>query len=498
MYVGVIRGDLPGPLFLGDLEPVSQTNFPTEPTGQAVYVGRPDPVALTNFLAGIDPYYNNPNFFIPPCTDAARVEGGGGVPAGVEGSAAVTFPLTLTSSNNVLSVKTSSGGSFVSCTIPAAVYANMPSLVSAVNTALVGTGIAAKATTDSTTGTVFILESTALGVGAYIAYNATATSTFNTPVNFAAGGASFTMPTAAAIIAGIFPVGGALNVSAANVLTYLGAAPAAASAVNLFAVHLVETLPAIQSFQVGVMSKFLEATYNPDPTVIPAMASGPAITVVQDDGVSAYVAPLPIITGAASNTPHTGDITITGSDLGNAEFNNSTKVRVTGVATPGGVAPYVHLEQRAIANTLSGGTQGSVSSTSIVIPASLLNTTPKVQTGENLIPPPTGVALGVAGSTVSVEFTSLANTNYGTAANVTTVVNGVVTLTNLARMNPAMVGGKITLSGCASTANNGTFFITSYISASSVTINNTYGVPSDGNNGHIVWSQPAPVVFLVT
>ena len=42
MYVGVIRGDLPGPLFLADLEQTSQTNFPTEPFGQTQYISRPN------------------------------------------------------------------------------------------------------------------------------------------------------------------------------------------------------------------------------------------------------------------------------------------------------------------------------------------------------------------------------------------------------------------------------------------------------------------------
>lgn len=51
MYVGVIRGDLPGPLFLADLEPTSQTNFPTEPAGQTRYIARPNLAKITAYLA---------------------------------------------------------------------------------------------------------------------------------------------------------------------------------------------------------------------------------------------------------------------------------------------------------------------------------------------------------------------------------------------------------------------------------------------------------------
>ena len=201
MRVGVIRGDLPGPLFLADLEPTSQTNFPVDPAGQTQYAEYPNSTVLTNFLAGLDPN-----------GDPAKYQGSGGVPAGVSGSTAVTFPLTLTSLNNTLRVKTSSGGSFVAYKFPAAVYATMKALLAAVNTTLAGTG--AQATTDTATGTLFILESTMLGVGAYISYDTTGNgSTFNTPANLVSGGASFTMPTAATIITNLLPVGGPLNVS---------------------------------------------------------------------------------------------------------------------------------------------------------------------------------------------------------------------------------------------------------------------------------------------
>jgi hypothetical protein len=41
MRVGVIRGDLPGPIFINDLEPTSQYNASTEAGGQTRYLSRP-------------------------------------------------------------------------------------------------------------------------------------------------------------------------------------------------------------------------------------------------------------------------------------------------------------------------------------------------------------------------------------------------------------------------------------------------------------------------
>ncbi len=488
MYVGVIRGDMPGPIFIADVEPLSQTNFPTEPFGQSAYVARPSATQLTDYLGGLDANYANTPY-----------QGSGGVPAGVESTAAVTFPVTLTGANNVLAVKNVSTASFTQVTIAAGTYNTMATLLAAVNAALAPTGLAT-ATTDVATGGLIVIQSTVPGVGSYIAIDTVVHgSTFNTPANFGAGGLTFTMPTAATIITGLLPVGGPLNVSAANVLTYLGASPAAQGAVQLIAPHFTETTAAIQSFQVGVMSKFLEASYNPDPTVLPALANGAAITVVQDDGHTVYTAPLPIIASAAHNSPNPGDITITGTDLANPEFFTATEVRVTaGSSTPGTQPAYVRLNQKVIAATLSGGTQGSVSATTIVIPASLLTST-------------TGVALGVAGSLVEVQFTSLKNGNYGAAATLasTSTVpyvssNGtmrnrvVVTLTGLANMTASAVGQPLVISGAANAANNGTFIIESVVSSSSVTIYNDNAVVPDANNGAISWSQGGPVQFPVS
>lgn len=459
MRVGVIRGDLPGPVTVQDLETVSQFNPPTEPLGQERHIGRPDPTALTAYLAAH-------------------------VPAGIESTGALTFPVTIVAAtNDVLRIKTSAAAAYTAVTVAAAAYATMNALVTAVNAALAVGGVAATATKDST-GTLLVLQSNTNGVGSYISVDSVANgSTFNgaTAGNLGAGGQTFTMPSAATIITALLPVGGPLNVSSAAILTNLGASPAAAATADLIAPRFIETDVAVKSFEVGMLRGYLSPTYTPDPFRLPAFALGPAISVVADDGVTAFSAPVPQITGAVHNTPNPGDLTITGVGLGNAEFFDATVVHITNPTT----GAFVKVSQKVIAATLSGGTQGSVSATSIVIPASLI-----------------GGATGfgsVTGNLVSLQYTSLANTNSGTAASITAVsAAGLATLTGLANMNTYAVGGKLVISGAASQANNGTFFIAAYISATSVQINNPLAVAPDGNNGAIVWAEPPPVVFVTT
>jgi hypothetical protein len=190
-------------------------------------------------------------------------------------------------------------------------------------------------------------------------------------------------------------VGGPLNVSSALLNTTLGQGPTDAqltAVADTIAPRFVDTDVAIKSFQVGMISGFRSATYNPDPHRIPAIANGAAITVVQDDGVTPFVAPLTVITAAIHNVPNVGDITITGTNLGKSEVD-ATVVRVT--SSDG--SRYVKLYQKVIRTTLSGGTQGSVAPTSIVIPASLLS------------------GLGAAaGSRAIVQYTSLASNTFTT------------------------------------------------------------------------------------
>jgi hypothetical protein len=526
MRVGVIRGDVPSPIFLADLEPTSQFNPPTEPFGQTRYVSRPDPLLLTYLMAGV--YQSDETLpgnvgdivdgteVVPPSLTLPIPKGSpgyGGVPAGVQSTVAVTFPVTLTGANDVIRVKNTLAGSFVAVTIANATYNTMAALLTAVNSALTLANAGATATQDST-GTLLVIQSTVPGVGSYIAVDTVGNgSTFNTPANLGAGGQTFTMPSATTIITALNPVvtppaTGSINVSAANLLSTAGASPNTSYLADFIAPSFKETATAVQSYQVGGFAKYLELTWNPDPRRLPAITAGPAIQVVEDDGVtnfsSSALAPLPRITAATHNVPAAGDITITGVGLGNVEYLNATIVTVrqaASAATPGTQPASIRVTQSLLNKTVSSGTQGSVSNTSIVIPASLLNA---------LNGAGGTVALGVAGSTVEVKYETFSNSNYGTAATIASTAlqsyvgadgslkeHVVVTVTGLSNIQASQVGQPINISGAASFANNGEFIIQSVVSSSSVTYFNDVAVAPDANNGAISWSTPGPVLFPV-
>lgn len=81
----------------------------------------------------------------------------------------------------------------------------------------------------------------------------------------------------------------------------------------------------------------------------------------------------------------------------------------------------------------------------------------------------------------------------GSAASIDAVAAGIVTVSGLTGMTAAgSVGNFITIAGAATPANNGTFLITSFISATSVQYSNSAGVAGDANNGSIGWTERAP------
>lgn len=111
-------------------------------------------------------------------------------------------------------------------------------------------------------------------------------------------------------------------------------------------------------------------------------------------------------------------------------------------------------------------------------------------------------ALDIAGSliksssfTLSDELNSLGSPvtgQFGSAADITDVTSGIVTLDGLSGMSISSVGRFITISGAADSNNNGTFLISSYISSSSVTIVNASGVFPDANGGSLGWIERNP------
>ena len=361
MRIGVIRGDVPGGVTIQDVETISQRNPTTEPEGQTRHIDRPVPATVGAALP------------------AATLLASNDLSAG----------LTVTAANDDLLVRTDSGAGFDTASIAQASYGSLAAVVDAVNTALVASGSLAVMSADET-GQFLVLSSNESGAGSYIEIeNAAGGSEFNSDAGFA-DGELFTMPAATAVITAMLPVGGPLDVSDGTMDTEVGPGLTAAERTTLadtIAPSFIETDTVIKSFQVGQISGYNGATWNPDVRRLPPIADGAAIEVVQDDGVTAFTAALTAITSATADSPNAGDLTIAGTNLGVVEEEDKTTVRVTDPAT--GVS--VKIFQQVIIATNTGGTQGSVGPTSIVIPASLLN------------------GLAAADNEAQVQYTSLAS-----------------------------------------------------------------------------------------
>ena len=361
MRVAVIRGDLPQQVFLADLEPTSQFDPALEPMGQTRYVDRPRVASLTTLLASL-------------------------VAASMVSTGDITFPLTINAGNQTLKLKQQVADSFVSYLIPTAVYASATTLVAGINTVLAGTPFVAAVSPTQPLRVVFLTRAT--GTGARIQNDTTGNgSTANAPLVLGAGGQTFTVPSAATLIAATVPVGGPVDVSDVTVRGQLGPGLIVASLLiiqDAMAPRFIETDVAIKSFEVGHLAKLRSAQFNPDVNRLPPISSGAAVVVLADDGTTSFAAPVPVLSNAQVNTPGAGAVTLTGQGLASKGTPNA-EVRATRVKFFTSPEPQT-LDQATIIRL--GGT---VSATSIVIPAGLV---------------PAGVAAGVK---VQVRYTSLAS-----------------------------------------------------------------------------------------
>jgi hypothetical protein len=124
---------------------------------------------------------------------------------------------------------------------------------------------------------------------------------------------------ASALITATVPVGGPVDVSSATITGVAGLGGATATQVTalqeFLAPRIIETDWAKKSFLMGNLAGYRSASFNPDPRRWPALVNGAAISVVADDGVTAYSLGVPTITTADKDTPGAGDLRITGTDL---------------------------------------------------------------------------------------------------------------------------------------------------------------------------------------
>lgn len=357
MRAGVIRGDMPGPILLADLEPVTDRNVPTEAPGQVRYLSRPTVAEVEAALAD-------------------ETTGAGAV---IEGST-LAFNVTVTAATtDDLKLKTSAAAAFTTYTIAAAVYTNLTDLIAAINAALAGSGVTCR---ENIAGDGIALESDEKGVNSYLELDTEANGS-NADTNLGLpDGDVRDMPSAAAFITDTLPVGGPLDVSTAtieavgagdnaNALSLIPAARGTTAALaEAIAPQFTETPVLEDSMRSGMLYGFLNANYNPGPDQ--GLVDGPAIEVVQDDGSTAYTVGLPTIASATLDSPGAGDVTIAGTDLAGPGDPTAERkevvVKFTGTGTPGGPNDALILSQELI--EANGGT---VTSTSIVVPA-VLNT----------------------------------------------------------------------------------------------------------------------------
>ncbi len=340
MRIGVIRGDLPGPIFLSNLEPSSQFAPSIEPRGQALNLNRPTTDGVEAAMADVAPT--------------------------VQSVGSITFPLTIDGTNKVLKLRLAASGAYTTVTLAEAAYANITTLAAAVNVALAAASLDSDiiAEQGSTSLKLRLRALTELGVGATLETGTTGGgSTFNVDAGFEAAGKQTTIPTAATVITALLPVAGPLDVSDATILATINAYMTSAqllAVADAIAPQIFETSVARDSGYSGQISWLLSASYTPDSRRVPALPTGAAITVVTDDGTTVETfSTLPTTSSCVLDSPTTGDVTITGTNLGSVELQE-TVVSFTGSI------------RRTLPQGVIEGAGGSVSATSIVVPASLI------------------------------------------------------------------------------------------------------------------------------
>lgn len=170
---------------------------------------------------------------------------------------------------------------------------------------------------------------------------------------------------AATLITATVPVGGPVDVSSATITGVAGLGGATVAQVaalqELLAPQFVETDAVKKSFLFGNLSGFRSASFNPDPRREPALVNGPAIALVQDDGVTPFTVSAPVLTTADKDTPLAGALRLTGTSLAPYGLYSFTVI-LTGTGAR-------KLTQAAI---VAGGGSINAGGTQIDIPASLV------------------------------------------------------------------------------------------------------------------------------
>jgi hypothetical protein len=349
MYLVVIRSDLKNPLFISDVEPVSQTNPTTEsPKGQARYVSRPNRANIQKYLdaQGLNELTRSTGWTVGA------------------GWAGTYNSFTHTSGTTALS------------NTLAAVALQVYSLTVTI--------------TGRTTGTVTVTfgGGTTGAISATTTTSITASTTDNLVITPSTGfdgtvALSVKVEIAADLITATVPgyAGGAVvptvDISATAIKAVIGLSGATDAQVdaiqNMLGYHFVETDTVKKSVLAGCLRGYRSSSFNPDSRGDlnhPPATAGQAIKLVQDvnhhsTSTTDFIVLTPFITGLTLS----GSLTISGASGGLAGYGlYEPTIIISGF---GGR----HITQAQI---LAAG--GTVSDTSIVIPAALIAATATVPT----------------------------------------------------------------------------------------------------------------------
>jgi len=98
------------------------------------------------------------------------------------------------------------------------------------------------------------------------------------------------------------------------------------------------------------------------------------------------------------------------------------------------------------------------------------------------------VSQGTLYELARAKFTDQGGLSGSAASTTTGAATSHIRISGLSGMNAALVGQSLSLSGAASSGNNGVFRITGYINSTTVDVYNKNAVQPDANDGSIVWS----------
>jgi hypothetical protein len=349
MFLVVIRSDLKNPLFISDVEPISQTNPTTEsPKGQVKYVSRPNRAAIQKYLdaQGLNEITSSTGWTSTDWTGAynAFTHTTGNTTALSNTLAAVAlqvYTLTITITGRTAGTVTATFGGATTGAI-------------SVTTT--------KTFTASTTGALVITPTSTFDgtVAVSVAVEIAAALILATVPSYAGGGVVPTVDISATAIKALIGLSGAKNAQVEAIQNMLG-------------YHFVETDPVKKSVLAGVLHGYLSPNFNPDPRGDlnhPPATAGQAIQVVNDvnhlsTSTTLFTVKSPIITGLTLS----GSLTISGSSGGLSGY---------GLYEPSVVIHGNGARRITQSQILAAG--GSVTDTSIVVPAALIAASPTVTT----------------------------------------------------------------------------------------------------------------------